>query len=161
MAISLCWSTGGTFSFPSSHDSHRLSNDLFTCLCVSSVRSLSVDERHKAQNNSSHRCGRRSWRDQREETSTDRCFTEDFRKAESSFSNVTLRPEQERAVARLRAWMQPVRTDCLRESRQVVEVGQENLGEKNAYFQMAEACTGHIDGTVLRQCTSGVGICGR
>ena len=102
MAISLRWSTGGTFSFPSSHDSHGLSNDLFTCLCVSSVRSLSVDERHKAQDNSSRRGGRRSrrdQRDQREETSTGRCLSGDFRKAEPSFSNVTLRPEQEPAIA--------------------------------------------------------------
>ena len=45
---------------PAGHDSHRLSNDLFTCLCVFSVRPLSMDERHEAQNDNSHRSGRRS-----------------------------------------------------------------------------------------------------
>ena len=47
---------------PPGHGSHRLNNDLFTCLLVSSVRSLSVDERHKAQDDSSRRGGRRSRR---------------------------------------------------------------------------------------------------
>jgi hypothetical protein len=62
MALSLRWSWQWDALFPAGHGSHRLNNDLSTCLCVSSVGSLSVDERHQAQDNSSRRGGRRSRR---------------------------------------------------------------------------------------------------
>ena len=42
---------------PAGHDRHRLSNDLFTCQCVFSVRPLSMDERHEAQDDNPHRSG--------------------------------------------------------------------------------------------------------
>jgi len=102
------------------HDPHRLSSGWFPCVRILPFRPVSMDAGHEAQDDYSYRRGRRSRWDQREERSTDRCFSGKFRKTWPFFGKVTLGPEQEQSVRRLRTWMQRVRTDCLRESRQVV-----------------------------------------
>src|SRR5712672_2558559 len=79
---------------------------------------------------------------------------EGHRKGESLFGKLTLGPGYGRTVAELPAWKQRVRTNCLRESRQIAEVGRENLREKNAYFQVEETCVGHVGGIVLWRCDS-------
>jgi hypothetical protein len=59
----------------------------------------------------------------------------------------------ERAVVSLDATSA---NDLRTRSRQIVEIGQENLGEKNAYFQVEETCVAHVGRIVLRKCGSRV-----
>ena len=59
-AIWLCWSSEQGSSvgrIPAGHDSRRLSNDLFPCVRLLPFRPLSMDERHEAQDDNSHRSG--------------------------------------------------------------------------------------------------------